>query len=57
MRNEVCSKCDSTSQEMCLLIRKCPLWIDRPKMTIEDIKDRYKQEWIRKALTESEKGI
>jgi len=52
-RNEVCSKCDSTSQEMCLLIRHCPLWVDRPE-TSEEIKAKYKQEWIRGALEESE---
>lgn len=31
-RNEVCAKCDSTSMEMCLLIRHCPLWVDRHNM-------------------------
>lgn len=48
--NEVCSKCDSTSQEMCLLIRRCPLWADRPNMTAEEIKSKYKQDWIQRAL-------
>ena len=52
--NEVCSKCDSTSQEMCLLIRRCPLWADRPNMTAEEIKAKYKQDWIQRALAETE---
>lgn len=49
-RDEVCKNCDSTSQEMCLLIRHCPLWVDRPGMSAEEIKDAYKNEWIRRSL-------
>lgn len=52
-RNEICSKCDSSSQSMCLLIRHCPLWVDKPNMTKEEIKG-YKQEWIQRALAEME---
>lgn len=25
-----CETCDSTSMEMCLLIRHCPHWVDKP---------------------------
>ena len=25
-----CETCDSTSMEMCLLIRYCPNWVDKP---------------------------
>lgn len=28
--NKKCKDCDSTSMEMCLLIRKCHYWVDRP---------------------------
>lgn len=52
-KNEICSKCDSTSQEMCLLIRHCPLWVDRHE-TKEEIKTKYKQGWIQRALEEDD---
>lgn len=39
-----CETCDSTSMEMCLLIRHCPHWVDRQHKNIsksgrEHIKD------------------
>lgn len=30
-----CETCDSTSMEMCLLIRKCPHWLDKPNESEE----------------------
>lgn len=38
-----CSNCDSTSMEMCLLVRKCPYWVDRPTQTKEKEKADEKQ--------------
>lgn len=32
-----CRDCDSTSMEMCLLIKKCPYWAEKPE-------DRQKKE-------------
>jgi len=54
-RNEVCAKCDSTSMEMCLLMRHCPLWVDGHNRTAEQIKAKFKQQWILSALAEVER--
>lgn len=53
-RSEICIRCDSTSMEMCLFIRHCPLWGDGHSRTAEQIKAKFKQRWILEALEEGE---